>query len=63
MCSPRWALCMLFAAQRGGEQPVPTYAKDQSFGAHPLDVHSARPVAKWLGCLANTVIIYDLKGD
>ena len=54
---------MLFAAQRGGEQPVPTYAKDQSFGAHPLDVHSARPVAKWLGCLANTVIIYDLKGD
>jgi len=51
-----------FAAQRGTGLPELIYRRDLSFGASPLSI-SGKTYTKGLGCAANTVLLYELKGE
>jgi hypothetical protein len=51
-----------FAAQRGTGLPEPVFRKDVSFNSSPMGL-GGRVVAKGLGCAANTVLVYELKGE
>jgi hypothetical protein len=50
------------AAQRGTGFPEPTYGRDMSLRGTPIALANQR-FEKGLGCAANTVLIYDLKGE
>ncbi|MBU6400944.1 MAG: NPCBM/NEW2 domain-containing protein, partial [Verrucomicrobia bacterium] len=51
-----------FAAQRGTGGPQPTDRRDRSFDNHTLSLNGGT-YAKGLGCAANTVLVYQLKGQ
>ena len=51
-----------FAAQRGTGFPEPIYQTDRSFDATPLGL-GGKAFTKGLGCAANTVLLYELKGE
>ncbi|MGO9111145.1 MAG: NPCBM/NEW2 domain-containing protein [Thermoguttaceae bacterium] len=51
----------LLAAQRGTGNPLPTYGADKSIGGHAIRVGN-RAFDKGIGCAANTVLAYNLKG-
>ncbi len=50
-----------FAAQRGTGLPEPTFRKDRSFNGGPITLKE-NAFKKGLGCAANTVLVYGLKG-
>ena len=51
-----------FAAQRGTGFPMPIYRNDRSFDDSPINL-SGTAFDKGLGCAANTVLLYELKGS
>lgn len=51
-----------FAAQRGTGFPEPIYRTDRSFDSTPLGL-GGKAFTKGLGCAANTVLLYELKGE
>jgi hypothetical protein len=51
-----------FAAQRGTGFPEPIYRTDRSFNSRPVGL-GGKAFAKGLGCAANTVLLFELKGE
>jgi hypothetical protein len=51
-----------FAAQRGTGLPKPVFRKDVGFDESPIRLGS-QVFTNGLGCAANTVVIYELKGE
>ena len=51
-----------FAAQRGTGLPKPVFRKDMGFDESPIRLGS-QVFTKGLGCAANTVVVYELKGE
>ena len=51
-----------YAAQRGTGSPQPTYRQNQSLDGNPIRL-GGESFPKGLGCGANTVLLYELKGN